>query len=503
MIRRLVRDESGMTMGLTVIMVVLIGVMGAGLLTFVQNDLGSVIESNQGQTAFNLADSGTQAAKRHLLVDANSFNYDGNNATGTAAGGESPWSCVPAASNVCTAGSGKVIDLDSVAGTEARVWIKYLLPAETTSQLGDPNYAPELVTSGSNYEYGKDYFKVISEGTAGNARRKVEAIYQTYDLGTPRAYFGQGNIAIRGSANISNISIFSLGNITIEGATEKVTGLDLAYNDWYNPPFNTTARSAARLCSLPDGLQAKCAGMGAVGTISPSSRKIAGEDFDGGPISTHNLLQFIKKVPPDASQTTSQISFPFNYDREPDIEMMRQAAKMQSNGAGGDNYYELDVSAANVQGAWESGVPASDPDWPANSDVSTVVFVRFTNAASINTNLLTWDVDDNSYANECLAPPVKGTLVVENGNFKTQSSRLALRGTIVVKGSAPGVGTSGTGKYAYQDEGNPCMQSFTHASGDMDIGGDVGAFTEERGNRPGFFGVRQWSWRECYSISCS
>src|SRR5918997_1142105 len=106
MIRRLARDESGITMGLTVIMIVLIGVMGAGLLTFVQNDLGTVIESNQGQTAFNLADTGTQAAKRHLLLDANVFYYDGDTTTG---GGESPWSCVSDANNVCTSNSGKVI----------------------------------------------------------------------------------------------------------------------------------------------------------------------------------------------------------------------------------------------------------------------------------------------------------------------------------------------------------------------------------------------------------
>jgi hypothetical protein len=112
MIRRLARDESGITMGLTVIMIVLIGVMGAGLLTFVQNDLGTVIESNQGQTAFNLADAGTQAAKRHLLLDANVFRYDGDTTTG---GGESPWSCVSDANNVCTSNSAKVIDLGAQA----------------------------------------------------------------------------------------------------------------------------------------------------------------------------------------------------------------------------------------------------------------------------------------------------------------------------------------------------------------------------------------------------
>jgi hypothetical protein len=76
MIRRLARDESGITMGLTVIMIVLIGVMGAGLL------------------------------------DANVFHYDGDTTTG---GGESPWSCVSDANNVCTSNSAKVIDLGAQA----------------------------------------------------------------------------------------------------------------------------------------------------------------------------------------------------------------------------------------------------------------------------------------------------------------------------------------------------------------------------------------------------
>lgn len=66
MLRRLVKDESGMTMGLAVIMVVLIGVMGAGLLTFVQRDLNAVVEENRGQTALELADAGAELAQRHL-----------------------------------------------------------------------------------------------------------------------------------------------------------------------------------------------------------------------------------------------------------------------------------------------------------------------------------------------------------------------------------------------------------------------------------------------------
>ena len=88
---RLVKDESGMTMGLTVVMIALIGVMGAGLLVFVQRDLGTVVEVNQGQKAFETADAGIAAAKRQLLVNACPEAYDGAPATGDQCA-ESDWS---------------------------------------------------------------------------------------------------------------------------------------------------------------------------------------------------------------------------------------------------------------------------------------------------------------------------------------------------------------------------------------------------------------------------
>ena len=70
MVRRLIKDESGATMGLAVIMIVLIGVMGAGLLTFVATDLTAVAEASQGQKAFEMADAGVEAAKNQLKLDA-------------------------------------------------------------------------------------------------------------------------------------------------------------------------------------------------------------------------------------------------------------------------------------------------------------------------------------------------------------------------------------------------------------------------------------------------
>ena len=76
MIQRLARDESGMTMGLAIMMILLISVMGAGLPTFVSRDLNSVIEENRGQRAFEVADAGIEAVKRQLASDVITTDYN-------------------------------------------------------------------------------------------------------------------------------------------------------------------------------------------------------------------------------------------------------------------------------------------------------------------------------------------------------------------------------------------------------------------------------------------
>src|SRR3954447_21573395 len=55
MIARLLREERGMVLGLAIIVVV-IGVVGAGLLTFVSADLQAVVAVNRGEQAFELAE---------------------------------------------------------------------------------------------------------------------------------------------------------------------------------------------------------------------------------------------------------------------------------------------------------------------------------------------------------------------------------------------------------------------------------------------------------------
>jgi hypothetical protein len=48
---------------------VLIGVMGAGLLTFVATDMQAVVEVNRGEQAFELAEAGIEVAKAHIAED--------------------------------------------------------------------------------------------------------------------------------------------------------------------------------------------------------------------------------------------------------------------------------------------------------------------------------------------------------------------------------------------------------------------------------------------------
>jgi type II secretory pathway component PulK len=70
MIGRLLREEEGMALGLAIIVVVIVGVMGAGLLTFVATDLRAVMEVNRGEQAFELAEAGIEVAKAHLANDS-------------------------------------------------------------------------------------------------------------------------------------------------------------------------------------------------------------------------------------------------------------------------------------------------------------------------------------------------------------------------------------------------------------------------------------------------
>jgi len=155
-------SESGIALPLAVIMVVLIGVMGAGLLTFVMADLDSVVAVNKGQRAFEMADAGVAAAKRQLVADCGANLDCANHYNG--AGGDVQWSkSVP---NTTYSGSSDfgvfLKELDGDAATADRV-----------------NVTIESVTTPANS------FEVVSTGQYEDAKRRIEAIMTKSDGGAP------------------------------------------------------------------------------------------------------------------------------------------------------------------------------------------------------------------------------------------------------------------------------------------------------------------------------
>ena len=64
-----------MALGLAIIVVVIVGVMGAGHLTFVATDLEAVVAVNRGEQAFELAEAGIEVAKAHLANAPSPANW--------------------------------------------------------------------------------------------------------------------------------------------------------------------------------------------------------------------------------------------------------------------------------------------------------------------------------------------------------------------------------------------------------------------------------------------
>src|SRR5918997_6659206 len=165
MIQRFIKDESGMTMGLAMIMVLIIGVMGAGLLAFANANLNTVLEANRGQRAFEVADAGIEAARSQLISDCVGDNtcmvHYNDCASQEDANGQVTSNCqTPTAGELRWSrayGGLTLNNLDGIGTTSdsATVMIDY-----TLVDLQD------------------NYYKVTSTGTYGNSKRKIEAIFK-------------------------------------------------------------------------------------------------------------------------------------------------------------------------------------------------------------------------------------------------------------------------------------------------------------------------------------
>jgi hypothetical protein len=466
MLKRFFKDESGVALGLAVIMIVLIGVMGAGLLVFVRNDLEAVVEVNQGQRATDVADAGLHAARQQIMGDKVPGHYDVDDGTGCDSSKETP----ALSGEDWSPGAGG--QTRTFAGGQFTVTIQWLNPEPP---LGTPDscIAPEA----GPLPGGTDYFKTISTGRYGNATRRVEAIYQTYNLNVPRAYYSPGPITISGTACIDRVSVFSLSNITFNGSGGcssggHMQGGDLAYGDWKNN-FNATARNGS-MCTLPDGTETMCAGVGTPGTIS-SSPRLGTRDYD-----STTTPKFVK-TPSTDPQGSGEITFPFDLASQPDANRLCDEAKAQGN-------YEEYTTTGNK----------NLDSWPADSSYTTVVCKVFKNTNS--SNKLIWTVGGNENLTGdyegCKGPIREGTLVIRGGNFSTKSNTALFRGVVVVRGAE---GSETTDLGSSTDTGNTCLDGFVNATSEIKIAGTVRPSTSlEANDRPGFYGVRTWSWRELY-----
>jgi hypothetical protein len=446
---RLVKDESGLALALAVIMIVLICVLGAGMVAFVQGDLEAVIEVNQGHKAFEIAEAGVQVAKHQLLLQKSIGEYDVDAGTdpdyyGSACdvAGESE------SSEWSQEGEGSSEGVTrGFAGGRFNVTIRWLsVDSAAPTGCGAPQATPEV---------GVDYFQVFSTGTYGDAKRTIEAIYETHDLGVPRGFFTPSGIEISDAANVQSVGLFSLQDVTI-GKASTISGTDLAYGDWATDPATGTLNPYNE---VPRDTTA--AGIGAAGDIG-DGEQVAGRDYDQN-----------SSPPLEYPAKPGSVTFPFDPGVEPDLEILARAAEIQGN------LTTTDASAYDIT------------DWPADSTDDTVVYVRFTGGTG--SHGVDWRVPGGCPDN----PPKRGTLVVENADLTIQPNTTLLDGVVLVRGGRAADGT-------YSDSGDACFEGFVHAYGGIEIGGSVRSDgAQNLSERPGFYGLKLWSWRECYSANCA
>ncbi|MGI8538747.1 MAG: hypothetical protein ACR2N0_03060 [Rubrobacteraceae bacterium] len=411
------RDESGIALGLAVMVVVVVGIMGAGLLVFVRNDLASVVRANQGQSAFYAADAGAESAKRELLGDASSASYDADDASGAC---DSP------------------LDADAPISSEWAVGEG----AERSFEGGGFVASIRWLGSGCGFPSGGDpdseYFEVVSTGTSGEAKRRIEAVYAASDANAPLANYAVGDVRIGDTAVVDGVSVFSGGDVEIEAA-DSLRGADEIYGDW---------RSDGETARLVEE-----AGVGAVGAISGDTSEVGTRDFDE------------TSAPPFVGESPEgELSFPFdpdNWRSRSALEFLKEEATAQGN-------YR------------DSG--GSLP-WPDDSTESTVVYVEF--------GELSGSVELSSAVCEA-ASECRGVLVVENGSATVESGAV-FRGAVVAAG-----GEGAESSSVVVEEGATVEGSIA-SSGTMEIFGEIrGAGRKEAVSRPGFHAMEIWGWRELY-----
>ncbi len=459
MLPRLLRDESGMTMGLAVITMVLIGVMGAGLLAFVERDMASVVEENKGQRAFEMAEAGVQFAREQLKDDSIPAHYDG---------GASPdirWSkFYPVASGE----PGMVLmDLDGSAATTDSVHVQI-------------EYKPDAVDL-------IDSFVVVSTGTYGDAKRKIEAVFKRTGAirGIPPAYYSRSSIDIGGQTSSIGVSFFARntgrvrGSVTF-GTTNDVMGKWAETSDSfsYPNPFNQTPRPTGTTSALPGIAVGNVLTLEGAGVPEQVQKGIRSFDKD---TSRHVVPYYYQSTRPEGEK----IAFPFSIDSLPDdLEILRQRAIQLEDANPTVDYYKNALPVGHH----------SITSFPSDGDFSTVYFYRFPTYDP--SNLVTWNVPL-----PCTDASRKGVIVVENGDFRIEGSRGGFNGTVLVYGGHdPATGLPYPDQGNFHAAGSACITGYATSTGDMFLTGSYTASNIPGLNQlPLFRGtLKPAGWRELY-----
>ncbi len=496
MLERLIRDEAGVTMALTVVMIVLIGVMGAGLLTFVRSDLEAVVEANQGQKAIEVADAGIQAARHQLLLNAFPHQYNNPDTAALPEDSSTPnseWAfdSTSVACGALPSGPGKCI---TTPQGNAQVTIRYLPPPPTAAQRTESDYAPVAPPGGAaDYPDKRDYFRVESDGVYNGARRKVQAILVTTDLGLPEAYFATRNIVLGSEATtISGVSLFSTGNV--DGLRERMLkGTDSAYGNWASDPASGAANPYNNKARL-----GTATGVGAEGTItySPISYNNSQTNAPAETTDRYERLDFdsISNLPggyrfcregncgwtSGSSQPADVITYPFDVQARLDWDFLQSLAEQQVRPGTGpttsrDNYYTA------PGGHTASHTIDEENFYQVSPRLTSIYIVRFTGSQKGSVTL----GSNQPPGSPCLG----GTILVINGDFNTSNSGdRSFDGVISVQDP------NSLGTLQYTNFGNFTLNGYASVEGTMNIKGSVNPLLgNDILNQPGYHDVELWS----------
>ncbi len=506
-----------MAMGLAVMVVLLVGVMGAGLLVFVRNDLEAVVEVNRGQQALKTADAGIEAGRRHLrTVDATPANYDGDPGNDTDPS-HAAWSELE---------GGRDLSFD---GNEINVEIRYLLPSRNENEASQPDRAPEVLATGADcpdpadredpdclYPNDRNYFRVTAEGVAGNALRKVQAIYRTQNFDIPVAYFATRDINFNGNAtSVDGLSLFA--NRCIENLrAENITGRDRVYGDWATDPItgspnehnevpraNDRAGAAAlggAVCDSPSGIDYNPTSNNnqqKSGTANPQRYGLRDLDSASLLTSVSGSRRFAEDTWSEANapQPPDTVTFPFaTGDEAADSELL---AQLKQRAIDQGNYVRRPSGDKNFKIDDGTG----DNRYPRASTLDTVFFVEFAEGDTDNPVYGALGSAEYRARTSNSDRFTRGTLVVVNGDLKTSSSADDFEGAMLVRD-----GNGGDNNLpVFDNGGNLEIRGFVNVEGDMSLRGNVGGVLpgELINGIPGAYTVNLWSWRECYSEDCN